>query len=192
MATKDTVTVEFDGQEVERPWDQSLRQMDWTAFPEGYGILLNERYQFPVDMALWRMKIDRTGYAGWLRGPGQRRDSQRPDHSPAQVQRGVLRLRLDHHGVGYVHHQFHARFAGALFDEHGPGEVAHHYNLPMFGVGGRTDSKCMDVQAGIEYAPAVNSSPTSTLWKTSRRNSGFPASPPGTACPVGSTRPHPN
>ena len=60
MATKDTVTVEFDGQEVERPWDQSLRQMDWTAFPEGYGILLNERYQFPMDMAMARMKIDRT------------------------------------------------------------------------------------------------------------------------------------
>jgi trimethylamine--corrinoid protein Co-methyltransferase len=31
-------------------------------------------------------------------------------------------------------------------------ELAHWYNLPVFGVGGRTDSKCLDVQAGIEYA----------------------------------------
>ena len=32
--------------------------MDWTSFPVGYGILLNERYQFPMDMALVRMKLD--------------------------------------------------------------------------------------------------------------------------------------
>jgi trimethylamine--corrinoid protein Co-methyltransferase len=31
-------------------------------------------------------------------------------------------------------------------------EMAHFYNLPIFGVGGRTDSKMMDPQAGIEYA----------------------------------------
>jgi trimethylamine--corrinoid protein Co-methyltransferase len=30
-------------------------------------------------------------------------------------------------------------------------EMAHFYNIPMFGVGGRTDSKCPDLQAGIEY-----------------------------------------
>jgi len=31
-------------------------------------------------------------------------------------------------------------------------ELAHSYGLPVFGVGGRTDSKSADVQAGIEYA----------------------------------------
>jgi len=31
-------------------------------------------------------------------------------------------------------------------------EMAHAYGLPVFGVGGRTDSKCLDVQAGMEYA----------------------------------------
>jgi trimethylamine--corrinoid protein Co-methyltransferase len=31
-------------------------------------------------------------------------------------------------------------------------EMAHSYNLPIFGVGGRTDSKMTDVQAGMEYA----------------------------------------
>jgi trimethylamine--corrinoid protein Co-methyltransferase len=31
-------------------------------------------------------------------------------------------------------------------------EMGHYYNIPIFGVGGRTDSKCLDVQAGIEYA----------------------------------------
>ncbi|MBW1712423.1 MAG: trimethylamine methyltransferase family protein [Deltaproteobacteria bacterium] len=31
-------------------------------------------------------------------------------------------------------------------------ELAHFYDLPIFGVGGRTDSKAADVQAGIEYA----------------------------------------
>ena len=30
--------------------------------------------------------------------------------------------------------------------------MAHYYNLPLFGVGGRTDSKTLDVQTGIEYA----------------------------------------
>jgi trimethylamine--corrinoid protein Co-methyltransferase len=30
-------------------------------------------------------------------------------------------------------------------------ELAHFYNLPLFGVGGRTDSKETDLQAGIEY-----------------------------------------
>ncbi len=34
--------------------------MDWTPFPVGYGILLNERYQFPMDMALVRMKLAGT------------------------------------------------------------------------------------------------------------------------------------
>ena len=60
MATKGTVKVEFDEQVVERPWDQSGTVMDWTAFPQGYGILLNERYQSPMDMAMARMKIDRS------------------------------------------------------------------------------------------------------------------------------------
>lgn len=31
-------------------------------------------------------------------------------------------------------------------------ELAHAYKLPIFGVGGRTDSKSLDVQTGIEYA----------------------------------------
>lgn len=31
-------------------------------------------------------------------------------------------------------------------------ELAHYYNLPIFGVGGRTDSKVPDFQAGLEYA----------------------------------------
>ena len=32
--------------------------MDWPPFPIGYGILLNERYQFPMDMALVRARLD--------------------------------------------------------------------------------------------------------------------------------------
>ena len=60
MAVIKQVAVEVDDQDIQRPWDESPSKMDWSAFPEGYGILLNERYQFPVDMALWRMKIDRT------------------------------------------------------------------------------------------------------------------------------------
>ena len=31
-------------------------------------------------------------------------------------------------------------------------ELAHFYDLPLFGVGGRTDSKMPDFQAGVEYA----------------------------------------
>lgn len=31
-------------------------------------------------------------------------------------------------------------------------EIAHSYGLPIFGVGGRTDAKSLDVQTGIEFA----------------------------------------
>ncbi|MBM3932824.1 MAG: hypothetical protein FJ319_00715 [SAR202 cluster bacterium] len=50
--------VEIDEQLVERTWNDAAALTDWTPFPTGYGILLNERYQFPVDMALARMKLD--------------------------------------------------------------------------------------------------------------------------------------
>ncbi len=43
---------------IKRTWNESASTMDWTPFPVGYGILLNERYQFPMDMALVRMKLD--------------------------------------------------------------------------------------------------------------------------------------
>ncbi len=45
---------------VKRTWNESAATMDWTPFPVGYGILLNERYQFPMDMALVRMKLDHS------------------------------------------------------------------------------------------------------------------------------------
>src|SRR2546426_6982289 len=38
--------------------DQNLPLTDWSQFPQGYSILLNERLQFPADLALWKMKID--------------------------------------------------------------------------------------------------------------------------------------
>ena len=61
MAAKGEVRkVEIDDQEIERPWQESPATVDWSAFPTGYGVLLNERYQFPMDLALWRMKIDRS------------------------------------------------------------------------------------------------------------------------------------
>ncbi len=41
-------------------WNEAAAPMDWTPFPVGYGILLNERYQFPMDMALVRMKLDHS------------------------------------------------------------------------------------------------------------------------------------
>ena len=50
--------VEVDDRVVKRPWDESDLVTDWSAFPEGYGILLNERLIFPEDLCLWRMKID--------------------------------------------------------------------------------------------------------------------------------------
>ena len=58
MTTTQTVKVEFDDQVVERRWSDANEKMDWTPFPIGYGILLNERYQFPMDMALVRAKLD--------------------------------------------------------------------------------------------------------------------------------------
>ncbi len=42
------------------PWEGSDLVTDWSSFPEGYGILLNERLIFPEDLCLWRMKIDTT------------------------------------------------------------------------------------------------------------------------------------
>ena len=58
MTATQAVKVEFDDQVVERRWSDANGKMDWTPFPVGYGILLNERYQFPMDMALVRAKLD--------------------------------------------------------------------------------------------------------------------------------------
>ena len=33
---------------------------DWSAFPQGYSLLLNEKAQFPQDLSCWRAKIDRS------------------------------------------------------------------------------------------------------------------------------------
>ena len=60
MAETKTVAVKVDDRKVQRPWDESDLVTDWSAFPEGYGILLNERLMFPEDLCLWRMKIDTT------------------------------------------------------------------------------------------------------------------------------------
>ncbi len=56
MAQTKTLAVEVDDRTVRRPWDDSDLATDWSAFPEGYGILLNERLMFPEDLCLWRMK----------------------------------------------------------------------------------------------------------------------------------------
>src|SRR5688572_10566895 len=32
---------------------------DWNGFPQNLSILLNEKLMFPVDLAAWKMKIDR-------------------------------------------------------------------------------------------------------------------------------------
>ena len=58
MTATRTVKVEFDDRVVERRWSDANEKFDWTPFPIGYGILLNERYQFPMDMALVRAKLD--------------------------------------------------------------------------------------------------------------------------------------
>ena len=60
MAQTRTVAVELDDRNIQRPWDESDLVTDWSVFPEGYGILLNERLMFPEDLCLWRMKIDTT------------------------------------------------------------------------------------------------------------------------------------
>lgn len=57
-AKKQSSPVEYDEKLVERRWNEAESLMDWTPFPVGYGILLNERYQFPMDMAMARMKLD--------------------------------------------------------------------------------------------------------------------------------------
>jgi hypothetical protein len=31
---------------------------DWSAYPHGYSLLLNEKAQFPQDLSCWRMKVD--------------------------------------------------------------------------------------------------------------------------------------
>ena len=33
---------------------------DWSSWPYGYSILLNEKAMFPVDMSFWKMKIDES------------------------------------------------------------------------------------------------------------------------------------
>ena len=60
MTQTKTVAVEVDDRNIQRPWDESDLVTDWSAFPRGYGILLNERLIFPEDLCLWRMKIDTT------------------------------------------------------------------------------------------------------------------------------------
>ena len=37
-----------------------LPRADWSAFPHGYSLLLNEKAQFPQDLSSWRTKIDHT------------------------------------------------------------------------------------------------------------------------------------
>ena len=48
MAQTKTVAVEVDTSTVQRPWDDSDLVTDWSAFPDGYGILLNERLIFLI------------------------------------------------------------------------------------------------------------------------------------------------
>ena len=60
MTQTKTVAVEVDDRNIQRPWDESDLVTDWSAFPRGYGILLNERLMFPEDLCLWRMKMDTT------------------------------------------------------------------------------------------------------------------------------------
>ena len=41
---------------------------DWSVFPNGFGILLNERLMFPEELCLWRVRINtmrsRVGWGG--------------------------------------------------------------------------------------------------------------------------------
>ena len=60
MTRTRTAAVQPDDRNDRRPWDQSDLVTDWSAFPHGYGILLNERLMFPEDLCLWRTKIDTT------------------------------------------------------------------------------------------------------------------------------------
>ena len=60
MPVAKKVAIEVDGQDVQRQWDESGAKTDWSAFPHGYGILLNERLIFPQDLSLWRIKLDHT------------------------------------------------------------------------------------------------------------------------------------
>jgi hypothetical protein len=66
MTTTKTFRVEIDGQRdepgriLERQWEEQGTVIDWAAFPQGYGILFNERLMFPGDMGAWRMKISTT------------------------------------------------------------------------------------------------------------------------------------
>ena len=60
MDSPKTATIKVDNRNIQRPWDDSDLVTDWSAFPHGYGILLNKRLMFPEDLCLWRMKIDTT------------------------------------------------------------------------------------------------------------------------------------
>ncbi len=60
MSATETGQAQKDEQGAERTWNEAASTTDWTPFPVGYGILLNERYQFPMDMALARMRLDAT------------------------------------------------------------------------------------------------------------------------------------
>ncbi|MDP7348360.1 MAG: hypothetical protein QF735_09015, partial [Phycisphaeraceae bacterium] len=52
--------IERDDEYLEQLWDESDQVTDWSAFPHGYGLLLNERLQFPCDLSVCRMKLDRS------------------------------------------------------------------------------------------------------------------------------------
>lgn len=60
MAQVKTVAVETDDVNIQRPWDEGAPITDWSAFPGCYSVLLNQRLAKPMDMALWRMKLDTT------------------------------------------------------------------------------------------------------------------------------------
>ena len=60
MLNTKTMAVETDGVNIARPWDEGAPVTDWSAFPGCYALLLNQRLSRPMDMSLWRMKLDTT------------------------------------------------------------------------------------------------------------------------------------
>ncbi len=52
-------TVPVDDDDIQRAHvGQTDLLTDWSAFPHGYGILLNERLMYPLDLSVWRTAID--------------------------------------------------------------------------------------------------------------------------------------
>ena len=61
MTATATKTVRVDDDDIRRAHvGQADLLTDWSAFPHGYGILLNERLMYPLDLSVWRMTIDRS------------------------------------------------------------------------------------------------------------------------------------